>query len=77
VRAQSVIERERRGDYLGKTVQVVPHITDAIQDWIERVAHVPVDGRDGPPDVCVIELGGTVGDIESMPFIEALRQVFS
>lgn len=72
---QSVIERERRGDYLGKTVQVVPHITDAIQDWIERVAHIPVDDRDGPPDVCVIELGGTVGDIESMPFIEALRQV--
>ncbi len=73
--AQSVIERERRGDYLGKTVQVVPHITDAIQDWIERVAHIAVDGRDGPPTVCVIELGGTVGDIESMPFIEALRQV--
>ncbi|KAI3426099.1 hypothetical protein D9Q98_008067 [Chlorella vulgaris] len=71
---QAVIERERRGDYLGKTVQVVPHITDAIQDWIERVAHLPVDGRDGVPDVCVIELGGTVGDIESMPFIEALRQ---
>ena len=70
-----MIERERRGDYLGKTVQVVPHITDAIQDWIERVAHVAVDGRDGPPTVCVIELGGTVGDIESMPFIEALRQV--
>ena len=73
--SQAVIERERRGDYLGKTVQVVPHITDAIQDWIERVAHVAVDGRDGPPTVCVIELGGTVGDIESMPFIEALRQV--
>jgi CTP synthase len=71
---QAVIERERRGDYLGKTVQVVPHITDAIQDWIERVSHTPVDGRDGVPDVCVIELGGTVGDIESMPFIEALRQ---
>ena len=56
-------------------MQVVPHITDAIQDWIERVAHIAVDGRDGPPTVCVIELGGTVGDIESMPFIEALRQV--
>ena len=71
---QGVIERERRGDYLGKTVQVVPHVTDAIQEWVERVAHIPVDGRDGPADVCVIELGGTVGDIESMPFIEALRQ---
>ncbi|KAF5729254.1 CTP synthase [Tripterygium wilfordii] len=71
---QSVIDKERRGDYLGKTVQVVPHITDAIQDWIERVAQVPVDGKSGPADVCVIELGGTIGDIESMPFIEALSQ---
>uniref|UniRef100_A0A7S0RFG2 CTP synthase n=1 Tax=Pyramimonas obovata TaxID=1411642 RepID=A0A7S0RFG2_9CHLO len=69
-----VIERERRGDYLGKTVQVVPHVTDAIQDWVERVSHIPVDGNDGVPDVCVIELGGTVGDIESAPFVEALRQ---
>nr|GMC95817.1 CTP synthase-like [Ipomoea batatas] len=71
---QSVIDKERRGDYLGKTVQVVPHITDAIQEWIERVAAIPVDGKDGPADVCVIELGGTIGDIESMPFIEALGQ---
>ncbi|KAH7685827.1 Peptidase C26 protein [Dioscorea alata] len=71
---QHVINKERRGDYLGKTVQVVPHITDAIQEWIERVAMIPVDGKEGPPDVCVIELGGTIGDIESMPFIEALGQ---
>ncbi|XP_057517490.1 uncharacterized protein LOC130798492 isoform X1 [Amaranthus tricolor] len=71
---QTVIDKERRGDYLGKTVQVVPHITDEIQAWIERVAHTPVDGLEGPPDVCVIELGGTIGDIESMPFIEALGQ---
>ncbi|PQQ18754.1 CTP synthase [Prunus yedoensis var. nudiflora] len=71
---QDVIDRERRGDYLGKTVQVVPHITDAIQEWIERVAQIPVDGKSGPADVCVIELGGTIGDIESMPFIEALGQ---
>lgn len=71
---QSVIERERKGEYLGKTVQVVPHVTDAIQDWIERVAHTSPDGREGPPDACVVELGGTVGDIESMPFVEALRQ---
>uniref|UniRef100_A0A0E0JLV8 CTP synthase n=1 Tax=Oryza punctata TaxID=4537 RepID=A0A0E0JLV8_ORYPU len=71
---QSVINKERRGDYLGKTIQVVPHITDEIQDWIERVAMNPVDGKEGPPDVCVIELGGTIGDIESMPFIEALGQ---
>lgn len=54
---------------------MVPHITDAIQDWIEEVAKVPVDGKEGCPDVCVIELGGTVGDIESSPFVEALRQV--
>ncbi|KAG6672711.1 hypothetical protein I3842_16G073300 [Carya illinoinensis] len=71
---QSVIDKERKGDYLGKTVQVVPHITDAIQEWIERVAKIPVDGQEGPADVCVIELGGTIGDIESMPFIEALGQ---
>lgn len=54
--------------------QVVPHITNAIQDWIERVAHIPTDGSGEAPDVCIIELGGTIGDIESMPFIEALRQ---
>ncbi|KAG0448405.1 hypothetical protein HPP92_027848, partial [Vanilla planifolia] len=71
---QFVIDKERRGDYLGRTVQVVPHITDAIQEWIERVAMLPVDGKEGPADVCVIELGGTIGDIESMPFIEALGQ---
>ena len=69
-----VIEAERRGDYLGKTVQVIPHITDEIQNWIERVAHIPADGIDGAPDACIIELGGTVGDIESAPYIEALRQ---
>ncbi|KAL6564138.1 hypothetical protein OROMI_015588 [Orobanche minor] len=72
---QSVLEKERRGDYLGKTVQVVPHITDAIKNWIESVSVIPVDGKEGPADVCVIELGGTVGDIESMPFVEALRQL--
>ncbi|MCO5550100.1 hypothetical protein L7F22_003579 [Adiantum nelumboides] len=71
---QSVINKERRGDYLGKTVQVVPHITDAIQEWIEQVAGVPVDGSNCSADVCVIELGGVVGDIESSPFVEALRQ---
>ena len=70
----AVIEAERRGDYLGKTVQVVPHITDEIQDWMERVAAVPVDGNGAEPDICIVELGGTVGDIESAPFVEALRQ---
>ncbi|GMM29375.1 CTP synthase [Martiniozyma asiatica (nom. inval.)] len=69
-----VIEKERKGDYLGKTVQVVPHITNAIQEWIERVARIPVDESGETPDVCIIELGGTVGDIESAPFVEALRQ---
>ena len=69
-----VIQRERRGDYLGKTVQVVPHVTNAIQDWIERVAYESVDGKVGPADICLIEVGGTVGDIESMIFLEALRQ---
>lgn len=69
-----VIERERRGDYLGRTVQVLPHITDAIQDWIERVATIPVDETGESPDICIVELGGTVGDIESAPFVEALRQ---
>jgi len=72
---QHVIEKERRGDYLGKTVQVVPHLTDAIQEWIERVARIPVDDTKETPDVCIIELGGTVGDIESAPFIEAMRQL--
>lgn len=81
---QQVLQKERRGDYLGKTVQVVPHVTDAIQDWIERVAQVcvepPRDGQDKhntksePADVCLVEVGGTVGDIESMVFLEALRQ---
>lgn len=69
-----VIERERKGDYLGKTVQVVPHITNAIQEWIEEVARIPVDDTGLEPEVCIIELGGTVGDIESAPFVEALRQ---
>ena len=82
---QSVIERERVGEYLGKTVQVVPHVSDAIQEWILRVAKKPVSRfsksnednteEDHPPEVCIVELGGTLGDIESMPFVEALRQL--
>jgi len=70
----AVLSRERRGDYLGKTVQVVPHITQEIMDWLQRVAVIPVDNMEGPPDVCLIECGGTVGDIESMVFLEAIRQ---
>lgn len=69
-----VIAKERKGDYLGKTVQIVPHLTNAIQEWIERVSRIPVDNTGMEPDVCIIELGGTVGDIESAPFVEALRQ---
>lgn len=49
-----VIEKERRGDYLGRTVQIVPHLTDAIQDWIERVARIPADDSNEEPDVCVV-----------------------
>uniref|UniRef100_A0A9J2PS15 CTP synthase n=1 Tax=Ascaris lumbricoides TaxID=6252 RepID=A0A9J2PS15_ASCLU len=71
---QHVIERERRGDYLGKTVQTIPHVTGAIVDWVERVAAIPVDGTNQRPDVCIIELGGTIGDIEGMPFVAAFEK---
>ena len=70
-----VIQRERRGDYLGRTVQVVPHLTDLIQDQIMAAAMERVDDSGLPPEVVIIELGGTVGDIESAPFVEALRQL--
>uniref|UniRef100_A0A1L8DXU2 CTP synthase n=1 Tax=Nyssomyia neivai TaxID=330878 RepID=A0A1L8DXU2_9DIPT len=70
---KNVIEKERKGDYLGKTVQVVPHITDAIQEWVERVAQQPVKGT-AKPQVCIVELGGTIGDIEGMAFVEGFRQ---
>ena len=66
---QAVIGKERRGDYLGGTVQVIPHITNEIKERIQRVA------RDGDPDVVIVEVGGTVGDIESLPFLEAIRQM--
>lgn len=72
---QHVIQAERRGDYLGKTVQIVPDLVDAIAKWIERVAQVPVDETNQTPDVCVIELGGTAGDIENTPFLESLRRL--
>ncbi|KAL8667302.1 MAG: hypothetical protein Q9202_000875 [Teloschistes flavicans] len=70
---QRVIEQERNGEYAGHTVQIVPHLTDELQRWIQRVSKIPVDSTNERPDVCIIELGGTVGDIESGPFIEALR----
>jgi len=69
-----VIKRERTGNYLGKTVQIVPHVTDAIQDWITDVARKSVDQSGLVPEICLIELGGTVGDIESAVYLEALQQ---
>ena len=69
---KSVLEKERRGDYLGKTVQVIPHVTNEIQDFIKRGAGI---GSDNPVDVAIVEVGGTVGDIESLPFLEAVRQM--
>src|SRR5207247_9022008 len=64
---ESVIRKERRGDYLGGTVQVIPHITDEIKAWITAGA--------ADAEVAVVEVGGTVGDIESLPFLEAIRQM--
>jgi CTP synthase len=66
---QSVIEKERQGEYLGKTVQVIPHITNEIKD------HIKILGETGQYDIVITEVGGTVGDIESLPFIEAIRQL--
>ncbi len=66
---QSVIQKERRGEFLGKTVQVIPHITNEIKNRIQ------VLGKDNDYDIVITELGGTVGDIESLPFIEAVRQL--
>jgi CTP synthase len=64
---ESVIAKERRGDYLGATVQVIPHITNEIKESVEKGA--------GDADICLVEIGGTVGDIESLPFLEAIRQM--
>jgi len=69
---ESVIKKERRGEYLGKTVQVIPHVTNEIQAFIERGARAAWDGA---TDVAIVEIGGTVGDIESLPFVEAVRQM--
>jgi len=66
---KSVLEKERRGDYLGKTVQVIPHVTNEIQEFVLRGAAA------APVDVAIVEIGGTVGDIESLPFLEAVRQM--
>jgi len=69
---QSVLDKERRGDYLGKTVQVIPHITNEIQEFIKRGAAFETPEA---VDVAIVEIGGTVGDIESLPFLEAARQM--
>lgn len=71
----SVIDKERRGDYLGKTVQMVPHVTNEVIERIQKVGRQPTDGTGKQPHICLIELGGTVGDIESMLFLEALRML--
>ena len=65
---KTVLEKERRGDYLGKTVQVIPHVTNELQEFVKR-------GAAGDLDVAIVEIGGTVGDIESLPFLEAVRQM--
>ena len=69
---KSVLEKERRGDYLGKTVQVIPHVTNEIQEFVKRGAGL---GTAEAVDVAIVEIGGTVGDIESLPFLEAVRQM--
>ena len=69
---KSVLEKERRGDYLGKTVQVIPHVTNEIQDFVKRGSGY---GTPEAVDVAIVEIGGTVGDIESLPFLEAVRQL--
>ena len=68
----SVLRKERRGEYLGKTVQVIPHITNEIQEFISRGARI---GQPDEAEVAIVEVGGTVGDIESLPFLEAIRQL--
>jgi len=69
---KSVLDKERRGDYLGKTVQVIPHVTNEIQEFVKRGARL---GEPDAVDVAIVEIGGTVGDIESLPFLEAVRQM--
>ncbi|MBN2735057.1 MAG: CTP synthase [Methanomicrobiaceae archaeon] len=71
---QTVIEKERRGDYLGATVQIIPHITDQIKESIKSAAQNS-NGANKKAEICLVEVGGTVGDIESMPFLEAIRQL--
>jgi CTP synthase len=71
---RTVIEKERRGDFLGETVQIIPHITDQIKACIQQAAEEEFPDKT-KADMCLVEVGGTVGDIESMPFLEAIRQM--
>ena len=70
---KSVLDKERRGEYLGKTVQIVPHITDEIIRKIKYATQLPINNKN--PEICIIELGGTIGDLEGLPFVEALQQM--
>merc|ERR1711991_472319 len=74
-----ITRRERAGEYLGKTVRVVPHKTNLIKEWIKKVARTPVEicGKEHVPKVCIVEVGGSVGDLESNVFFEAIKQMIS
>ena len=72
---ETLIQKERQGGFLGKTVQVIPHVTDEVVRRVVETAEIAVDGSGMKPQICLIELGGTIGDIESAPFVEALRQL--
>lgn len=70
-----LFRRERRGEYLGKSVQVVPHVTNEIKRWIEDICRIKVDDTGLYPEIVLVEIGGTVGDLESGAFYEAIRQL--
>jgi CTP synthase len=69
----NVISKERHGKYLGKTVQIMPHLTNEIQSWIDYASKLPINNK--TPDFCIIEIGGTIPDMENAPFVEAIRQM--
>jgi CTP synthase len=69
----NVISKERHGKYLGKSIQIVPHLTNEIQSWIDYTSKLPINNK--TPDFCIIEIGGTIGDMENAPFVEAIRQM--
>jgi len=69
----NVISKERHGKFLGKTVQIIPHLTNEIQSWVDYASKLPINNN--TPDFCIIELGGTIGDMENAPFVEGIRQM--